>query len=230
MKLSDRAKLCREKLNLTQGEVAEFIGISQPSYQRLEKGGVANPRKIDRLAAVLKASPEWLKFGTGNPPEYLNIPAIPAGKVPLIPWELIKIWHGHYDIGLLMGADVFEHKKAHANANALDKIEYISIPNKQNAKQFAVRVKGDSMISPLPGKRSFLANDILIIDPEVSPVSDNFVIALHGNEKTEPLFAQYIAYAGNRFLKPLNPQYPLIPWDESIQICGVVVAHLDILI
>jgi SOS-response transcriptional repressor LexA len=30
-----------------------------------------------------------------------------------------------------------------------------------------------------------------------------------------------------KFLKPLNPQYPIIPIDKNAQICGVLTAHLN---
>ena len=72
MKISDRLKLCRLKLGLSQEEVGKLTNISQPSYQKIEKGLVKTPTRLQKLAEVFKTTPEWLLFGVGEPPEYIE--------------------------------------------------------------------------------------------------------------------------------------------------------------
>ena len=163
MKLSERAKMCREALKLSQEKVAELLGISQPSYQRLEKGEVENPKNLNKLAEIYKTPPEWLKFGTGSPPGYLNMPSAPEGKVPIIAWELVKVWVNNYDLESI----VIPFRAGEGRAgDSLKGLEFVSIPEKKNDKQFALRIKDESMVSHIPGHSTFLKGDIIFIDPE----------------------------------------------------------------
>lgn len=233
MKLSNRVKLCREALGLSQERVAELIGVSQPSYARIEKGEVSNPKHLDKLAEIYQTTPQWIKYGSGNSPKYLNLPSIPDGKIPIIPWNLINKWHRNYDISSLLNttqqSNSYQRVAENGTAYITQQIDFISIPNRSNSKQFAIRVIGDAMVSPSPGKKSFLDGDIIIIDPEKSPERDNFVIALQKGSN-EALFKQLVIDGNTRYLRPLNPQYPMIKLDDSIEICGVIVAHLDVLL
>lgn len=78
---------------------------------------------------------------------------------------------------------------------------------------YALRVVGQSM-TPL-----FNEGMILIIEPDISANSGDFVIAKNSNG--EVTFKQYEQDSGKFFLKPLNPQYPIIPIDDY-QIIGVL--------
>lgn len=48
----------REKLGLTQQQVADAAGIAQPTYARLESGGRENPRidTVEKLAKALRTT------------------------------------------------------------------------------------------------------------------------------------------------------------------------------
>jgi len=63
MNLATRIKARRIELGFTQRYVAESLDMSQQSLQRIESGQVSNPRKIIKLAEVLKCEPDWLLFG-----------------------------------------------------------------------------------------------------------------------------------------------------------------------
>jgi len=89
------------------------------------------------------------------------------------------------------------------------------------ARWYALQVKGDSMTTSL-ARKSFQEGDILIIDPDATPTNNSFVIALLAKSK-ELTFKQYVVDGGICYLKPLNPQYPLIQIDDKTLICGVVV-------
>lgn len=231
--LAERVKLAREALKkqhgvYTQAYVAKELGMEQQSYNAIESGKSQRPRSIEKLAQILQVSPEWLQFGTGNPPEYLDVPSVPPGKIPLIPWGLVYKWHGKYSIAALLESGSF-HAGGSAAGDSLQKIQFISIPNRINSKQFAVVVHGDSMVSPVPGNRSFLESVIIVVDPEKVPERDNFVIALQKGSK-EAIFKQFVIDGNKQYLRSLNTQYPLIQLDDTIEICGVVVANVDVLV
>lgn len=61
--LSDRIKLRRGELKLTQAELAELSGTKQQTIQQVESGLTKRPRNIVELATALQCEPSWLLFG-----------------------------------------------------------------------------------------------------------------------------------------------------------------------
>lgn len=85
---------------------------------------------------------------------------------------------------------------------------------------FWLDVQGDSMTSPVG--LSIPEGAAILIDPEVEPINGKLVIAkLEGDN--EATFKKLVIDAGRRFLKPLNPQYPMIEINGNCKIIGVVV-------
>ncbi|WP_406670508.1 S24 family peptidase [Raoultella terrigena] len=85
---------------------------------------------------------------------------------------------------------------------------------------FWLDVQGDSMTSPVG--LSIPEGAAILVDPEVEPINGKLVIAkLEGDN--EATFKKLVIDAGRRFLKPLNPQYPMIEINGNCKIIGVVV-------
>ncbi|MDQ2256454.1 LexA family protein [Enterobacter soli] len=85
---------------------------------------------------------------------------------------------------------------------------------------FWLDVKGDSMTSPVG--LSIPEGAAILVDPEVEPINGKLVVAkLDGDN--EATFKKLVLDAGRRFLKPLNPQYPMIEVNGNCRIIGVVV-------
>ncbi|CDL86618.1 LexA family protein [Xenorhabdus cabanillasii] len=109
--------------------------------------------------------------------------------------------------------------------------EPMSLYHKNNIKQydtsvecsyraFWLEVKDDSMNSP--NGLSIPQGMIILVDPEVKPITNNLVVAkLEGEKKLT--FKQLITEGYDTYLKPLNPQYNMIPLSDKIHILGVVV-------
>ncbi|CAM3812142.1 LexA family protein [Xenorhabdus thuongxuanensis] len=87
-------------------------------------------------------------------------------------------------------------------------------------RAFWLEVKGDSMVSP--NGLSIPQGMIILVDPEVKPTPNNLVVAKLNGEK-ELTFKQLITEGYDMFLKPLNPQYNMIPLNNQVHIVGVVV-------
>lgn len=61
--LSERLREARAKTNLSQGDVAKAVEMSQPNYSDLEAGNQSGTSKIVEIADVLRVSPRWLAMG-----------------------------------------------------------------------------------------------------------------------------------------------------------------------
>lgn len=80
MSLADRVKQKRIELGLTQTEAALNAGITQQSWQSIEKGDTRKPRNIIGIAKALKCDPDWLMNGGA----FMPIAEVSSKKVPLI--------------------------------------------------------------------------------------------------------------------------------------------------
>lgn len=61
--LSDRLSLAMNLSGVTQGILAERVGVSQPSIWKLVAGKTHSSRKLVEIAHVLNVRPEWLATG-----------------------------------------------------------------------------------------------------------------------------------------------------------------------
>jgi len=120
------------------------------------------------------------------------------GSVPLISW----VSAGYF-------CEVID------NFHPGDAEEWISTTVAVSPNSYALRVRGESMEPDFP------AGSIIIVDPLREPMPGNYVIAKNGGEAT---FKQLTQDGADRYLKPLNPQYPIKLIDEHMIICGVVVS------
>jgi len=60
---SERLKEARIKAGLSQKQVAEAVGMKQPSYNYLEKNDKGGSAKLAEIAKVLNVDPYWLRTG-----------------------------------------------------------------------------------------------------------------------------------------------------------------------
>jgi len=66
---------------------------------------------------------------------------------------------------------------------------------------------------------SFPEGSILVVEPELPPLTGDYVIAL--NEASQTTFKQPVVDGGEAYLKPLNTRYPIKPLGAA-KIIGVV--------
>ncbi|MFH7097089.1 LexA family protein, partial [Klebsiella pneumoniae] len=85
---------------------------------------------------------------------------------------------------------------------------------------FWLRVQGDSMTSPT-GLSIPEGMDILV-DTGREPKNGSLVIAKL-DDANEATFKKLVIDGGQKYLKPLNPQYPLMQVNGNCRIVGVVV-------
>ena len=99
-------------------------------------------------------------------------------------------------------------------SSADNPIEHVptSVPVKQFT--FALRVEGDSM------EPDFKEGMVIIVEPELDPLPNDFVIVKNGNE--ESTFKQLVKDGSDWYLKPLNDRYPIKLLAPDMRIVGVV--------
>lgn len=185
----------RERLGLTEQQFAEAVGVTRSAVQQWEReGGTApNRKKQPDVARVLGLTVAQLMSGESNTATGPDI----RGAVPL----LSAVQSGNYK----MHVDNF-----HPGDGGSELIP-TSVPVKRHT--FALRVTGDSM------EPDFREGMVLIVEPEMEPQPGDYVIA--GNADEETTFKQLVKDAGEWYLKPLNPRWPIRPLGAS-KIIGVV--------
>lgn len=125
------------------------------------------------------------------------------GLVPVISWVKAGAWHEVEDV-FLPG----------------ESIELLPCPSSHGLRTYALRVEGESMTASYG--RSYPAGSVIYVDPDQAGgvVSGDKVIAkINGDSKVT--FKVYVEDSGKRFLRPLNPQYPMI--TDEFRIIGKVI-------
>lgn len=123
--------------------------------------------------------------------------------VPLLNWQDVDQWLSHPD--------------QLADKNHLT---YVISQIKVSPQAFALRVEGDSMEAP--HGVSFCNGAVIIIDPELPAKNGAFVIAKQSAVGGQLVFKQLIIDGNRRYLKPLNPRYPITEITPHAITCGVV--------
>lgn len=103
-----------------------------------------------------------------------------------------------------------------------DRYEFSEYDSKGAA--FWLEVKGDSMTSPIG--QSVTEGTLILVDTEAEAAPGKLVIAKLP-DSNEATFKKLVNDGGRLFLKPLNPGYPIEPFDEQCRIVGVVVRALQ---
>jgi SOS-response transcriptional repressor LexA len=208
---TNRIKIRMKELDMTQEVLARKLGVTRGAVTHYLAGRRVPPlRQFQKLAAVLKVDPAWLQFGTSEESKR-NIKKTTEkeklepiqNRIPILSWEQVS-----------------EFITAPKMANDIE--EFLPHFYTDKTNWYALRVKGDAMTAPLGNIKSFHEGNILIIDPDKNPSHGDYVIALLPFSK-EATFKQYVIDGGIRYLKPLNPQYPITQIDESTHMYGVVI-------
>ncbi|WP_455825108.1 LexA family protein [Pseudomonas graminis] len=183
----------------------------------LNGDAVPGPDSMVVLCSWLNVRQEWLQFGVlpKKPAGGSNVHQLGAGsdsnvreitrrfgKVPLISWVQAGAW-------------------CESNFEQHDGESWLSCPVPISKSGYALKVLGDSMTNPGPG-RSYPTGCIIFVDPEAETKTGDRVIA-RVPRTNEATFKILVEDAGRQFLRPINPQYPIIDITEETHICGKVV-------
>lgn len=200
----------------------KLVGVdktTQAISKWLNGEAIAEADSMAALCSWLNVRREWLEYGVlpkvQDPDskahqlrvgDQSNVSGILErfGKVPLISWVQAGAWC-----------------EAISNFEPYQADTWLSCPVPISDSGYALRVLGDSMTNPGPG-RSYPTGCIIFVDPEVEANTGDRVIA-RVPRTNEVTFKVLVSDAGRQFLRPINPQYPIIDITEETHICGKVV-------
>ena len=97
---------------------------------------------------------------------------------------------------------------------------YESVPDSAGAHVFWLRVVGDSMTAA--SGTSIPEGHLILVDPDGDPKNGSLVVAKL-EDSQEVTFKKLVIDAGQKYLKPLNPNYKTIPINGNCRIVGVVI-------
>jgi SOS-response transcriptional repressor LexA len=198
-----------------KGEIAALCGVANSAVTQWISGESKSlrPENLYSLAKATGFRAEWLAIGEGAETDQSdsNVGAarqpIESFRYPVISWVAAGAW-----------AEAVEPYPAGFS----DRYEFSEYDSKGAA--FWLEVKGDSMTSPVG--QSVTEGTLILVDTEAEAAPGKLVIAKlpASNEAT---FKKLVNDGGRLFLKPLNPGYPIEPFDEHCRIVGVVVRALQ---
>ena len=185
----------------TQQALANAVGLAVQYINHLLSGhrsmGEKTARKIE---AALQLDRGWMDRDEETARGFSNVEPGPeiVRRVPLISWVQAGQWNEVCDVLPLESV-----------------LEWIPALARVGPRAFALRIQGDSMEPKFP------VGAAIVVVPDVHAQQGDYVIVrLDGTD--ECTFKQLVEDAGKRFLKPLNPRYPLIEVTCNATVVGIV--------
>ena len=182
------------RLGISKGTVSQWVnGIAMPSG-----------KNASLLAQQLRCNHTWLMQGKGDPDKAVELQLGPdiRGRVPLISWIQAGNWLEMDSSKLAEPTQYYSH-----TANVGD-------------RAFALRVMGDSMTS-FTGGKSIPEGSVVIVDPDLAAEHGKVVVA-RLDDNAEATLKQLVIDGGQKYLKPFNHNYPMMPINGNCTIIGVV--------
>lgn len=205
----------RKRLCLTLDQLSDISGVERGTIGALEVRDSKRSDFFGKLAKALGMTVEQLEDES-----YLSDNLLPSSNTKLQvvsaesePSNLEQAPALRGKVPLISFVKAGEFAEVIDNLQPGDGEEWIDATCPVNRYTFALRVVGDSMEPDFP------AGMILIIEPELSPEQNDYVIAKNGDG--EATFKQLTRDGADWYLKPLNPRYPIKPLGTS-RIIGVV--------
>jgi len=209
MEYGDRLRNARTAKGYSQQQLAEVSGVPQGTISKIERGDQQTSRYDLALSEALEVSAKWLQTGHGQKSPHSNLAETPAryshqtATAPVISQVQVGQW--------AEAIDLYEPG---------DGIEHRLVPTGTSENAIWLQVVGDSMTNP-NGNPSIPEGSIVLVDPDISPDNGKLVVAklVDSNEVT---LKKLVIDAGRKWLKPLNPAYPMIEINGNCNIVGVV--------
>lgn len=185
--------------------MARHFGVKAPSVTGWVKHGRIGKDRLYDLMGYFSdvAGPEH--WGMAPPVQNIEPASVPPSTrtAPVISWVQAGDWSEAIDL----------HQPGIGD-------DYEAVPAAAGENVFWLRVVGDSMTAP--AGVSVPEGHLILVDPDRPPVSGSLVVAKLV-DSDEVTFKRLVIDAGQKYLKPLNPDYKTIPINGNCKIVGVVI-------
>ncbi|GAB6263223.1 LexA family transcriptional regulator [Photobacterium sp. R1] len=209
---NELAKARMKEIGVTQEQLAEMLGKTQGAIahwlnKRREPSisDIANIMKALKLESLVLDSEGYVEYSADSISNVIPVVGVDTeykSDFPVISSVAAGMW-----------AEAVEPYQ-------IEEIDtYLPTTERVSERSFWLEVQGDSMTSA--AGISFPSGTMILVDPEIEPESGKLVVAKL-TDVNEATFKQLIIDAGQKFLKPLNPSYPIMPINGNCKIIGVV--------
>lgn len=220
MPIKENLQLLMDLAGHNPHSLAKETGVKQPTIFRILEGESSTPRDstIRPLAEYFGLSIEELRYADlkrtdrdglalGQTPFKSNVEPAPEQKgyrtAPVISWVQAGEWSEAVDV----------HEPGYGDG-------YEAVPSGSGPHVFWLRVIGDSMTAP--SGTSIPEGHLILVDPDVEAMNGSLVVAKLVDSQ-EVTFKKLVIDAGQKYLKPLNPDYKTISINGNCRIVGVVI-------
>lgn len=189
-------------------ELARALGVSSKAVSKwLNAESLPRQEKINELAKVLRVDVVWLQHGVNSSAENTNVKYVgeykPGKRYPVLSSVQAGAWCEACEPYTLRDIDLWLESDAHIQGDA-----------------FWLEVEGDSMTAPVG--LSVPEGTFVLFDTGREPINGSLVIAKL-SDSNEATFKKLIIDGGQKYLKGLNPAWPLIPVNGNCKTIGVAV-------
>ena len=204
----------QQKINekgIKPAELARAASVSNVAAGKWIHGdSIPKAEKLKLIAGFLQVSDTWLLTGKGSDSEWdanvdiSNKISIEGRAIPVISWVQAGSWTGIDSVAADTEFDEWLPPNVDCGKNG-----------------YALIVVGNSMKPDFkPGDRIYVNPDIQTFDLQTD---DLVIVACNGD--TEATFKKLIIEGGERYLQPLNPNWPeqIIKLSEDCRLVGKVV-------
>lgn len=210
-------------------ELASALNISPQTLNNWFGRGVPG-RQVLTASKILRVNPEWLESGAGLP-RVQGIDEEELVALPHMSLEELQEWERMRNIGrTIRASQAYSYPEISwelaggplANrelANYEERIRHSS-DAQAGENAFWLSVKDTSMTSA--SGITFPEGYLILVSPDVTPRAGQYVLA-RIPELQEATFKQLIIDAGDWYLKPLNPEFPMKAYHSAWEMIGTIV-------
>ena len=148
--INEKIKNLRKSKNMSQQKLADLVGVSQASIQKIERGLINNPRYLKQIAKALNTSEEFLRFGVDT-------------STNIVSFELLNIKD-------YKGSDLTKFDKVH-DVFTVDRDWFIEVFKKEPTLTMKIVFAQCESMQP-----TFKQGDFLLVDTADTTLNDGVYI------------------------------------------------------
>lgn len=199
------AEALAENPGKNQEGLAAHCGVTAQAVSKWVRTGNLSRKNLALAATYLNVNVEWLLTGEVDPTNVSEVRSeyTYSKEAPVISFV---------SAGLLAEAeDPYPVGTGHTSR---------PVPSTAPENAFWLQVDGDSMTNP-NGSPSFPNGCFILVYPEIAANNGDLVIAKL-TDTNRATFKKLVEDGGMKYLKPLNPAYPVIQVNGNCSMIGVV--------